>query len=89
MRTEELQKEAALFDKEHECYIHIQKTADQPYACIIAGDPVTIIQGIYNQISYLETDLGVPFDSIMKSFKKIKRKCGINNHMEDIEEEKE
>ena len=76
MRTEEMEKEASLFDRESEGFIHVQRSNDGPFAVLITGDPVVIEQGVYNIMLHMEREYHVPFDAQLKILKKAHRKLG-------------
>lgn len=70
MRTEEMEKEAALFDRKDECYIHIQRCSGGPFITITSGDPNIIFQAIVNLIFILEENYKISFDTTLKLLKR-------------------
>ena len=84
MKTEELEKEARYFNRDKECFIHVQRAADMPYSQIVSGDPVVIIQAVYNIISELETEYEVPFKKSIKILKWAKRNVGFSKRIPGV-----
>lgn len=70
MRTEEITKEAALFDHDNECYIHIQCCDGVNCALVTSGDPRTLLMATYNLICSMETDYALTFEDILKLLKR-------------------
>ena len=93
MKTEEIEKEARLFNKEDECYIHVQRCNDGPFTQLLAGDPKVLLQAVFNIISELETDYDVSFRKQMKIYRYAQRTFRKNPERRytpiGIEEEKE
>ena len=77
MRTEAIEKEAALYQHEGECYIHIERTKDSPFTFIVAGDDKVIAQAVYNMISAVADSQKVSFPEALKMFKRAYKKAGI------------
>ena len=57
MRLEAIEKEADLYRGEGECYIHVERAANSPIACIVAGDPSAVAQAIYNLLCQMSLQL--------------------------------
>jgi hypothetical protein len=76
MRTEAIEKEASMFNRDGDCYIHIERTSTSPYTFIIAGDPAVICQATYNMISQCANELNISFPEMMKRFKTAYKKYG-------------
>lgn len=76
MRLEELEKEAKLYNREDECYIHVERCKDKPYACLIAGDERVLAQAIYQIICAFSEQYHVTFQSFLKFMQRAYKKFG-------------
>lgn len=70
MKAEEMEKEALMFERPDECYIHIQRCSDEPFFMITSGDPRAIFIAIVNLIKILECKYGLPYLRTVKMLKK-------------------
>ena len=77
MRLEAIEKEADLYKGKGECYIHIERCANSPIACVMAGDGAALMQATYNIICAMAKELKKPVPEVLKLFKKAYRQFGI------------
>lgn len=76
MRLEAIEKEANLYRGEGECYIHIEKTAKTPMACVMSGDKETVAYAMYNILFEVSRQIEMPFESMIKMYKRAYKKFG-------------
>ena len=79
MRLEEIEKEAKLFDRDGECYIHMERCKDGAYGLIVTGDLKVIIQGLFNLMITVEDEYDFPFNQQMKMLRKARKMLGSND----------
>ena len=80
MRLEAIEKEADLYKGKGECYIHVERAAESPIACVVAGDPAAITQVIYNLACHVSLELNKPFPEVLKMFKKAYKQFGVPDY---------
>lgn len=88
MRAEEVEKEAKLFEREGECYIHVERASTIPFKLVVSGDGATVEQAIYDLMLVQESKYGIPFRKQLKLMRKAYRRIGDRNRCEsDLPEE--
>lgn len=79
MRIQEIEKEAKQFDREDECYIHMERCNGGVYGLIVTGDLKVIVQGLFNIMITIEDEYGMPFKEQIKFLKKGRKMLGNND----------
>ncbi len=80
MRLEAIEKEADLYRGEGECYIHVERAANSPISCIVAGDKSAVAQAIYNLLCQMSLQMNKPFNEVLKMYKRAYKQFGIPEH---------
>lgn len=76
MRLEALEKEADLYRGDGDCYIHVERTAESPITCIMAGDRAAAAQAVYHLLCEMSRQLELSFPQMLSFYRKVYKKNG-------------
>jgi hypothetical protein len=83
MRTQELEREAQMYDEKGACYIHVEMApGSDHYSTIMTGEDARLAQAIYNLIGELAQQTGRNPIQLCNFYRKMFKKIGIHQSEE-------